>query len=268
MLRAFFDDSNIHQGPVYVLAGWVAPAEKWAPFSNDWQAVLDMKPRVGYFKYSEAMNFGGEFLGISQASRDEKLKLLVGVLEDYGVVGISASVPHRVFSGWFCKAPAPFNNPYVMLLYGVIMRLLRYARSIDYRDKVDLIFDTQLDQMENVMAAWAGFVRDAPDEFRPLLGDPPMFRNDKTTLPLQAADLHAGWLREMNTAQELGKQQLMPPWHPRGEHIRREYNFMEWWHAQDTFRRAMGYNPVTYSFGESTELSPITRLHLPAWPLI
>jgi hypothetical protein len=268
MLRAFFDDSNIRQGPVYVLAGWVAPAEKWTPFANDWQAVLDMRPRVSYFKYSEAMNLSGEFLGISEPSRDEKLKLLVGILEEYGVVGISASVPHKVFAGWFCRAPAPFNNPYLMLLYGVAGRLLRYARSIDYTDTVDLIFDTQLDQVDKVMDAWSGFVRNAPDELRPLIGDPPIFRDDKKTLPLQAADLHAGWLREMNTALELGREVPTPPWHPRGGNIRREYNFMEWWHAQDTFERIFGYKPITYTFGENTELSAPPRLHLPAWPLL
>jgi hypothetical protein len=72
-LRAFFDDSNINQGPVYVLAGWVGPAEKWAPFSDEWQAILDMNPRVGPFKYSEpseAVNGSGGW-DISEPARNQ-----------------------------------------------------------------------------------------------------------------------------------------------------------------------------------------------------
>ncbi len=84
MLRASFDDSAVGQGPVYVIAGWVAPAEKWVPFADDWHAVLDMRPRIEYFKFVEAINFSGEFLGISEEMRDEKLKLLLRIIEDYG----------------------------------------------------------------------------------------------------------------------------------------------------------------------------------------
>jgi hypothetical protein len=53
MLKAYFDDSHMNQPPVSVLAGWMLPATKWAEFSNEWKAGLDMKPAIGYFKWSE-----------------------------------------------------------------------------------------------------------------------------------------------------------------------------------------------------------------------
>jgi hypothetical protein len=263
MLRAFFDDSNIRQGPVYVLAGWVAPEEKWEPFSKDWQAILDMRPRVAYFKYSEAMNLSGEFLGISESSRNEKLNLLVGLMEDYELIGISASVPHNVFTGWFSRAPAPFNNPYLMLFYGVIRRLLMYMRSAGIDDKVRLVFDSQPDQQLKVLAVWEEFVRTAPIEFKSILESSPVFRSDKLNLPLQAADFHAGWLREMNTAVEKGLPAPKPVF-SRGDNLRREYNFMEWWHAAETYEHIFGHKPLTYTFGHG---SPLRLPRFPLWPL-
>ena len=53
LLTAFVDDSDMSgEGPVSVLGGWLASAEVWAAFSNDWKAlVLDTPaPPVRVFK--------------------------------------------------------------------------------------------------------------------------------------------------------------------------------------------------------------------------
>ncbi len=42
MFQAYIDDSGRGQTP-FVLAGYIAPAEKWAEFSDKWQALLDGK---------------------------------------------------------------------------------------------------------------------------------------------------------------------------------------------------------------------------------
>ena len=48
VLRAYIDESE-HQAsegpPVFVMGGFIAPAESWAKFSDEWQEVLDMRPR-------------------------------------------------------------------------------------------------------------------------------------------------------------------------------------------------------------------------------
>jgi hypothetical protein len=246
---AYFDDSEIGHGPVYVLAGWVAAAETWRPFAEDWMAVLEMKPRIGYFKFSEAMNGSGEFYGISEESRDEKMRHLLRIIERYALVGISASMCRDVFTQWFGWDRGPLGNPYFMLFYGAIRRLFKYAYSTGAVHPIDFVFDSQPEQMSKVLDGWREFVRSAPVEYAPLVGDPPYFRSDKTTVPLQAADFHAGWLRTMNTAVELNQPLPRPRWMVGGDKIRREYTFMEWWHAQDTFVRLFGFLPVTYSFG-------------------
>jgi hypothetical protein len=53
VLRAYIDDSHTVQ-TAFVLAGYIATAENWAAFSDDWQEVLDMPPRLERFKMADA----------------------------------------------------------------------------------------------------------------------------------------------------------------------------------------------------------------------
>jgi hypothetical protein len=225
-----------------------------------------MKPRVEYFKFTEAMSRSGQW-ELSEEARNEKMRALMALIEEYELVGISASVPENVYLGWFGAAPHPYGNPYFMLFYGVISRLVRYAASINYEHKIDFVFDTQIEQMDKVLGAWGEFERTTPPKFKHLIGDPPIFRSDKWTLPLQAADFIAGWTRTMNTAVELRRPIPEPPWSPRGNNVQREYNFMEWWHAADIYNLIFGIRPITFTFGGSgTEFSGPPKLHLPSWP--
>ena len=53
-----------------------------------------------------------------------------------------------------------------------------------------------------------------PDNIRQLISNPPIFRSDKTTLPLQAADVDVRWwTRRMCETHFLGKPEIEPPWH-------------------------------------------------------
>src|SRR5947209_278262 len=82
MLKAYMDDSHVgdRSSAVYVVAGWVAPIKTWLAFSEDWDEVLRMSPRVQYFKWQEAMAFNGEFYGITEERRNEKLRLLIDII--------------------------------------------------------------------------------------------------------------------------------------------------------------------------------------------
>src|SRR4051812_4736199 len=101
MLKAYIDDSHMGSGSVFVLAGWLAEAKTWATFADDWDAVLKMSPRIKRFKYAEAMNFNGEFNGMSRERRDEKLRLLMGVLEKHEPLAISTIIPRSIFRLYF-----------------------------------------------------------------------------------------------------------------------------------------------------------------------
>jgi hypothetical protein len=59
---------------------------------------------------------------------------------------------------------------------------------------------------------WERFVEVAPPGLRPLIGDYPILRDDKTTAALQAADLGAGWSRQLAEDHYHGLPSRTPPW--------------------------------------------------------
>lgn len=125
MLKAYIDDSHMRQAPFYVLGGWVAPVKTWIAFSDAWRAILRMSPRIEYFKFDEAMGLSGQFQGISEAARDEKLRLLINLIEEHGLYGIASAIPHAIFYPMFGTYPHKWvRNPYYLSFYGITARLV------------------------------------------------------------------------------------------------------------------------------------------------
>lgn len=201
-LRTYVDDSEVSRGPVHVLAGWVAPARNWADFSNDWDDVLRMSPRIEYFKFSEAMGFNGEFNGISKESRDLKLKLLMQVIEKHSLFGVSSIIFKDVFDAWFGDDQV-HGNPYFMLFYALVANVVRHAPA-DISEKIEFIFDNQPGQERIIRENWDSFINRIPEEYRGRIAGSPIFRDDRDILPLQAADLHAGYRRMLNASDYRG----------------------------------------------------------------
>ncbi len=260
MLRAYFDDSDIGSGPVFTLAGFVAPAEKWARFADEWQRILDMSPKIRYFKQAEAMNFTGEFAGISEQSRDEKITILLGLIEEFGLVGISAAMPRSLYEHWFeGDSDRRLRDPYFLLFFRVITRLVRFCKKYGINEKIDFVFDNQPGHITRVMAAWEDFVSKAPAEFRDYLGDPPIFRDDKTTLPLQAADFNVGFLRTIITSALAGTPRPPSPWqsirkYGADDAILQQMTIMRWEDAESAFVDVHGYSRWSYGFAASSKL--------------
>jgi hypothetical protein len=224
ILRAYIDDSDINKEPISVLAGWIAPAGSWAAFADEWQHGLDMKPKLQYFKMSECMGFGGEFAGWSEESRDHRLRYFVKLIEEYKFLAVGAVIRTAEYRKIFRNSPMKnFDVPYYLMFFGLMAGLTTSFADIQEAiatkaDKVDFVFDSQPDQMGKVLASWSYFKEVAPDHVRPLLGDPPIFRNDMTTLPLQAADLYAWHLRSQETAAFNGGA-YQSPWGNAGDSI-------------------------------------------------
>ena len=238
MLRAYVDDSHMGQAPVYVLAGWVAPAEVWARFSDAWRDVLWMSPRIEYFKYAEAMNCRGEFLGMSETRRDEKVRLLLQVIEDHSLFGISSLIPSSTYD-----IVRPYvKNPYIHSFFGIIVGLTRHYKSLGIEDKIEFVFDYQpgSDQMRQVQEGWEAFKSIAPPEYKNYLFDhPPTFQSDNVVLALQAADFHAGWLHRQTADTILDVETGKPLWGSIGDKIQRVYWIMQPQHAEEIKQRAI-----------------------------
>jgi len=248
MLKAFIDDSRMNQAPLYSLGGWVAPAATWAPFSHAWRDILLMKPRIEYFKLDEAINFDGEFRGMSEQSRNEKLRLLVGLIEEFDLLGVVSLMPHHIFYPLFGRHPQrEVRNPYVLSFFGIIAHVVGHMHQAGIENKVEFVFDYQPNSIKQVLEGWELFKQSAPARFRKFLTEhPPSFLDDKDVVALQAADLHAGWARIRNEL--LPGADPEPIWgKDKGSKIR---SLIKIWDEQScitVFEEMFGYKPARFS---------------------
>jgi len=248
MLKAYIDDSRMNQPPLYSLGGWVASTETWAPFSDAWRDILWMKPRIEYFKLDEAVNFNGEFQGMSEESRNEKLRLLVGLIEEFDLLGVVSLIPHNIVYPLFGRHPQrEVRNPYVLSFFGIIARVAGYMHQAGIEDKVEFVFDYQPTSMNQVLEGWELFKRNAPPKFRRFLTEhPPNFLDDKQFVALQAADLHAGWARIRNEL--LTGTDPEPIWgKDKGSKIRSLIKIWDEHACSTVFEEMFGYKPAAFS---------------------
>ena len=180
-----------------MLGGWVATAKTWDSFSGEWPSVLAMKPRTAYFKWSEAWGLSGEFLGISEESRDEKVKTLVRVIRDHNPLAITSVMPNALYEETFGENPDKvIRHPYFFSFFAIVTILAEFIARQEQPQKVDFIFDVQHGQMDAVHSSWDRLIDTAPPKMAAIIENPPNFRHSVSTMPLQAADLCAGWTRE------------------------------------------------------------------------
>jgi hypothetical protein len=214
-IQAYLDDSGMGQPPAAVLGGFVATAASWTVFSDEWQQALDMRPSIAYFKMNEANSLRGEFEYWSESRRNERVALLFSIIEKHALIGVTTAVPHDLYRSIFCgrldKNTEFLEYPYFLLFLGATTSIAQHFTETGRREAIEFIFDSQPDQMNRMLAGWELFVSVSPDELKPLLERPPIFRGDKKALPLQAADLHAWWTRRMFETAFSGKAQLTPP---------------------------------------------------------
>jgi hypothetical protein len=197
MLEAFFDESSDLNPPIYTLAGYVSSSEKWNGFSVRWRQVLDMSPKIGYFKFSEALSRSGEFLGISDERIDEKIKLLVDVIDESAMFAVCASVRLDQYLSVFSDPHIPpiiRKSPYFFLFFNVLKNTIVNKNKLEFNEPCQFYFDEQVKDKEAIIKDWTSFKNLFPDPDK-LINQVPLFSDDKRRLPLQAADLFAGFTR-------------------------------------------------------------------------
>ncbi|MBZ9758420.1 DUF3800 domain-containing protein [Mesorhizobium sp. ESP6-5] len=207
MLQAYVDESVSTNPAIYVMAGLIAPLESWAKFSADWADILSMKPRIGRFKMSEAMNYGGEFASWSQDRRDERILLLQNVISDHVKAGVVAAVMvddfNRIIKG--SQLPKQFHSPYYFLLYQMILKLAEGQEGLGLQGPVNFIFDDQMMEKKKIRRDWDRYKSLLQAQKKPV-GNMPVFEDEERVLPLQAADMMAWIIRAHAEDQFQGKE--------------------------------------------------------------
>lgn len=193
VLQCYVDGSGTGNHDLFVMAGYVASAQAWANFSREWQQRLDMRPPLPYFKMSE-MGWSPE--------RIERASWFYRVIEEHVSLAISCVIPVQMFQRCMRAAPWPagidlslVDNPYYVAFHAMVNGLAHEQTAWGIKKPVDFIFDEESIRKFD-LDDWYRMKIAATPEARAVMGDPPIYRNDITTLPLQAADLYAWWVRK------------------------------------------------------------------------
>ena len=200
MTEAYIDDSgNFRQGKTCLLAGYVAPTDAWAEFSDRWDAVLKEATAIEFFKMSDAFALKKQFDGWTTEARDAKVDRLVDVIIaariTYGAAVAMINADYlRVGRG---ALDSHINDAFYFLFTNVMETCLIHQQRSGIHEKIDFIFDDTDKPSIEIDRLFRQTMFTAPERIKALqlVDKPPVFRNEKIFLPLQAADLLAGQIR-------------------------------------------------------------------------
>ena len=191
-LQAFIDDSATEpaSGRLF-MAGYINTVEKWAKFSDDWDAALKRHPSIKYFTMKEAYPVRGQFRGWSDPKRDMKIAELSEVIRRYKPDSFHFSINRAAYlSEVKPVAPRGINTHYVAT-FGIVSLVTKYLEGLNFEGKVDFIFDEQSGVSADIHFFFEHIAKNLSKAQRAMIARVPQFGSDKDYLPLQAADMLA-----------------------------------------------------------------------------
>jgi hypothetical protein len=96
MVIAFVDDSGSGGDSTFsILAGYSASDITWNSFWPDWKGLLDLDPKIEYFKMSEAESLKGQFLGFFPEERTNRVNQFIEVILTHDLQEASVAIPMK-----------------------------------------------------------------------------------------------------------------------------------------------------------------------------
>ena len=201
-LQAYIDDS--YKDAVYVLAGHISTAEKWAAFSKRWEQLLDFAPIDKYGK----RNFHLTEVRQSQRAIDH-LPAFWRTIQEHTICSLYFSynmddfrrakerlavVPYRSIDWGKFESDFTFAFSYLM---DAFVRNRGLMAGIGEDEPISFFFDKHSDE-KHILQGWYDYV-DNREDLRKHFRTAPRFEDDTEFLPLQAADFFAGFIRCIDT---------------------------------------------------------------------
>lgn len=205
IFQAVIDDSgNEPNQKVYVLGGFLARADHWAAFTDQWHAQLlrpDPAP-LDFYKFTQARALKGQFSekrGWTTDIRDERSQALAKVVANFAFRRFEVSLKHEHFERYVRSVPVferqlISDHPYLFMAGHVISSVATLAILDGIEDQIDFIFDEQTGHSEELFRFWPSWKRHDSPWGRPNIGRL-IFDDETKFLPLQAADMWAGCVR-------------------------------------------------------------------------
>lgn len=196
VLKAFIDESGKTEPPVFVMAGFLARAEQWAAFNDEWRAVLDEPHPIEAFHMVDSEWTGDR----------KRLGKLIDVIRRHVITGIAVTVFHddyeAIFKGRVAKR---MDRPYFLMYHSIMTLAMEWEIENGMDEPIDFIFDEQHGESDYLQSIFTRIKEMAPPEIQRRFGSRPIHADDKKVLPLQAADILAWSLRRVGYLAVQGK---------------------------------------------------------------
>jgi hypothetical protein len=165
-------------------------------FSFAWEAALAQEPSIKHFHMREARKLVGQFDRWKAEDRDNKIRLLVSIVENFRPWTIAVFVSRKEHDEIVGPiSPFIIRHPYVSLFWAVVLKLAHWHEHREIKLPVEYVFDEQ-GSIGEAAALWHRHIKSwQPPEIKALIGGTPKFENDEWVLPLQAADILAWHIR-------------------------------------------------------------------------
>jgi hypothetical protein len=203
-IRAFVDDTGSDPNEMaFNLCCWVSDADGWDRFSEDWYRELQKRPSIDYFKHNEAKGLKKQFKGWKRPAADKKIFALAKIIarhKNYGMITGAENKLFKVLLNRAAAAPQQFRSvmhvsrPYDFCFHSIIAMVLQHQVNLADGRTVDFIFDRgdrAFFECNKIYEEWREF--QALPAMKAIAGVATQ-GDDKTIMPLQAADLLAGQL--------------------------------------------------------------------------
>jgi hypothetical protein len=179
----------------FVFAGFIGDVHQWEDFTHYWAPIM-----------SEDRPWTADRLKRNRGKKDHpRILRLIEAIGKSGIARIQFRIPDSDYQiavkgnlqSWFRNKEIDeegfkrLDNPYLFAFYSNLLSVLGAIREHEGVE-LDVIYDYNIEHRERLEDAYQGFLEsDIPAEVKAMLPKVPIPRNDKTFMPLQAADLLA-----------------------------------------------------------------------------
>lgn len=221
MLQAMIDDSGTRDGPHFLLGALIAPVSNWIAFTEEWNAELDERPRVSYFKLQDAVRAVEEFSGAGD--RPELLTYKINKLSAIIQKHVEYVRPYfKVTQDFFAShrnIPLEVRLKFRHLSSPYFVAAMIMITAIDkhgFTEPVEIVFDEQAGEGIQVQQWWPDLIAEAykrlsiPERAHSVQSRP-NYKRDQDFAPLQAANSFAWLVHRAHSRIPLDDVVVQPP---------------------------------------------------------
>jgi hypothetical protein len=240
VLQAYVDES--YSDGLFVMAGYVATIDQWAPFSDEWKSLLGLGDPFRRIKEFHQIEMTDSAIALEQSElffRVAEKHLTTYVCATLRLEDIRRARESIDWPDWMDADV--LGNEYFICFDNIINGLAINQEKLGLFDPIDVIFDNHSNQ-DKCGIAWRAMKAIAPPQISRLLGDTPTFRSSEYWMPLQAADQLAYWERKSQLDPNVpkdGTHKLMMPWQIKSNRLKWLRIFMTTEMLQTRFKNAV-----------------------------